>query len=389
MVGFLQLAFSVKILLLCGTILLNNKEPCYTGPAAGPVMEETLSQRYLFMVHVTYAFEILRPLQEAILRRGDQVAWFLYKVEPEFLDMGDLHLITVDEVRAYNPSAVFLPGNWVPRFFPGVKVQIFHGLANDDTGKKGHFRIRGLFDLYCTHAEGGTRKFQELADQMGHFRVVETGWPKLDPLYQQGIPPVRAPDPEDPRPVVLFGSTFSPSLTSAPVLVETIEKLSRTGRWRWLVTMHPKMDPEVTAKYKAMQGPNLKFVDSNSGVIELLQRADVMICDTSSILLEFMLLQRPVVTFNTKVPGPHVLNITRPEALAEAVERALTRPPELMAAMKKFMHQLHAYSDGRSSERILAATDDLVVNHVHKLKPKPLNPWRRLQMRWRLRFFKP
>lgn len=89
------------------------------------------------MVHVTYSFEILRPLQQAILARGDQVAWFLYKVDPAFLKEDEHHLASVDEVLEYNPSAVFLPGNWVPRFFPGAKVQIFHGLANDETGKKG------------------------------------------------------------------------------------------------------------------------------------------------------------------------------------------------------------------------------------------------------------
>ena len=73
-----------------------------------------------------------------------------------------------------------------------------------------------------------------------------------------------------PRPMAPVQSgaiSATPSLTSAPVLPDTIERLSRSGRWFWLVTLHPKNPPEIFERYRAMQGPHLRFVDSGRGIL--------------------------------------------------------------------------------------------------------------------------
>lgn len=329
------------------------------------------------LVHHDYAFEILRPLQTAAEARGDEVCWFLHTAQlPQAFPEATRVLQSVSDVERYDPTAVFVPGNWVPQFFPGVKVQLFHGLANDATGKKGHYRIRGLFDLYCTHAREGTRQFQELATQHGHFHVKQTGWPKLDPLFQGTSGSSSAETP-----VLLYASTFSPSLTSSPHLVETIEQLSKSGNWKVLVTLHPKTDPQVVQRYRGLHGPNFEFHESGEGVLELLKRADVMLCDTSSILLEFMLLGKPVVTFRTKIPGPHVLDVGQESEVEPALQQALTRPEALMTAASDYVSKLHEYSDGRSSERVLSAVDEFIDSVAGTLGPKPLNLWRKFQIR--------
>jgi CDP-glycerol glycerophosphotransferase (TagB/SpsB family) len=245
-----------------------------------------MRKRYLFYVSQVYSLAILRPLQEKIFERGDQAAWYFDgpRAGAEHLEVSERCLRSVAEVKSYNPDAVFVPGNEVPDFFPGNKVQVFHGLANDQTGKKGHYRIRGFFDLYCTHGPEGTRRFQELAKKHRHFHVVETGWPKLDPLFRSKKDILRK-NLNISKKIVFYASTFSPSLTSAPILFDEIKRLSHKGNRHWFVTLHPKTPSDLVSRYRALECENLTFFESSHDVIPLLQAGDVMLSDTSSIAL--------------------------------------------------------------------------------------------------------
>ena len=72
-----------------------------------------------------------------------------------------------EEVRAGSRCAVITSSNAVPHFFPGVKVETFHGF---DAGKPRHIYIRGFFDLYCTTGPRDTAQFQAIADRARPFR---------------------------------------------------------------------------------------------------------------------------------------------------------------------------------------------------------------------------
>ena len=98
-----------------------------------------------------------------------------------------------------------------------------------------------------------------------------------------------------------------------------------------------------------------------------------------------MLTGKPVVTYHTYVPGPYVIDCTSPDQVGDAIEKALKRPPELMQAMADYVASFEAHRDGRNSERVLAAVDDFLTNQKKKMKRKPLNLFRKLDLRWRLR----
>lgn len=343
-------------------------------------------RRYLFYISELYAFAIVRPLQKAILERGDEAAWFFD--DPgrlsRYLRPEEQRLNTIAEAKAYNPCAVLVPGNMVPDFFPGIKVELFHGFnARKRNSDRGHFRIRNFFDLYCTQGPDTTAPFKELEQRLGFFEVRETGWPKMDPLFWQ--------DAADDglvktRPKVLFTSTFTPRLSAAPVLADTIERLVRTGRYQWVVNFHPKMDPKVIDRYRAMQGDDLAYVDTDD-ILPLLKSADIMVSDTSSVLSEFLLQGRPVVTFNNREPGPHLINITDPALLEQSIDYGLSRSDDLMERVHSYVNHIHPYRDGRSSLRVLAATDELVDKGLGHLKPKPFNLGRRLKVRMQLGYY--
>lgn len=343
-------------------------------------------RKYLFYISQLYSFSIVRPVQSAIVARGDHAAWFLEDpgtLSP-YLRPDETHLKTVPEVKSYQPAVVFVPGNEVPDFFPGIKVELFHGFhARKRSNERGHFRIRNFFDLYCTQGPDTTGTFKQLADKLGFFEVKETGWPKMDPLFSGGAATAVAKA----RPVILLTSTFTPRLSAAPVVFETIRRLAQNKKWEWMVNFHPKMDADVVNAYKSIQNDNLRFIETDD-LIPFLKSADLMVSDTSSVISEFILLHKPVVTFNNRSPGSHLINITDPFELESAIETGLGKPESLMREIRSYSDWIHPYRDGRSSIRVLEAADSLVERGRGHLKQKPINLMRRLKIRKQLGYYR-
>ncbi|MEI8641838.1 CDP-glycerol glycerophosphotransferase family protein [Pseudoalteromonas sp. Hal099] len=348
----------------------------------------TANKKYLMYISQNYSYAILRPLQAQILAHGGEVRWFLAgnEVNPDFLDDDEQQLHSIKDVHTWKPDATFAPANLIPTFIPGIKVAVFHGFdahKRDTNGEKGHFAIRGCFDLYCTQGPNTTRRFAKSAIKHGHFKVAETGWPTLDPLFT-----AQADNPyasNDARPTLLICSTFSHRLTLAPRLYEQIKHFSKQGKWRILVQFHPKMPQEWVDKYKTLSNENLTFVETDN-VLPLLKAADVMLCDTSSVLQMFLLQNKPVVTYRTRQPFPHLLDVTQASEVEKNIDYALTYPQELMAAISNYSKELHPYTDGQSSLRVLNATNEF-LHSDNKLKPKPLNLIRQFKMRKMLNYW--
>ena len=343
-------------------------------------------KRYLFFVAQNYSYAILRPLQKEILARGDQVKWFLFgdEIEADYLQEDEFRLLTIADVIDYDPQASFVPGNFIPSFIPGLKVGVFHGFnvgKMNRRGKSDHFNIRGCFDLYCTQGPNTTERFERLAKEYGYFSVVETGWPAMDPLFQS-----QSAD-KNKRPTVIMCSTFARNLTCAPHLYEEVKKLSQKSDWQWLVQFHPKMSQEIVDQYKGLNSENLKFIETDN-VLPLLQQADVMLCDTSSVLLMFILQGKPVVTFNSNTKGDHLVDFSEPGQLEGHLKNALTRPANLIKEINQFNQELHPYRDGKSSARVLEAVEGLLDLPVKLPKTKPMNFLRNFKARKELKYWK-
>ena len=93
-----------------------------------------------------YAVDILQPIQvEALAEGGNEVLWYVHRKKiPDFPLKNETNWTnSMQEVHDFSPEAIFVPGNIVPYYLPGVKIQIFHGYAGE---KKGHWVIRHYFD---------------------------------------------------------------------------------------------------------------------------------------------------------------------------------------------------------------------------------------------------
>ena len=97
-----------------------------------------------------YAVDILYPIyQEAVKSAENTLLWYVHLPKiPSFpLQKEVSYTHSIQEVYDFSPEAIFVPGNIVPYYLPGVKIQIFHGYAAE---KKDHWVIRRDFDTYFT-----------------------------------------------------------------------------------------------------------------------------------------------------------------------------------------------------------------------------------------------
>ncbi len=336
-------------------------------------------RKYLFLVSERYAFPVMRPIQEEIIRRGDRVAWFFDREDcAKYLRDDEDRLENLNEVLVYDPISVFGVSDFIYDFFPGTKVMLFHGFnVKPRSDKNVHFRTAWhCYDLLCTQGPDTTKGFTRIQEKNKSFEVVETGWPAFDPLskvvFQKNV-----------RPRILYASTFSPSMTSTNKLFDEIKRLVILNTWDWIITFHPLMATEAVDKYRSLTiYENVEFLEGDNNFVAL-TTADVMLCDTSSIIVQFLYLDKPVVTFKNRIPGPHLIDIDRPESLQSAVTLALARPKDLMKEITKFINHHNPYRDGESSKRVMDAVERLNSGQIENLLPQPFNILRKMKTRFR------
>ena len=345
-----------------------------------------MPKRYLFFISQNYSYPVLRPLEKAIRERGDKVKWFIYGEEVEdYLSDNEEQLIQIEEVIAYMPDAVFVPGNVVPSFISGLKVQVFHGLPGRKVKKNGqiyHYIIREMFDLYCTQGEESTKRFQVLAQKYQSFIVRETGWCKLDPLFPLAINTKKNKEAKS----IFFASTFSPRFSKAMLLYPFIKEMIQKYDYQWYLTLHPKMPHNIVKLYKSLEGENIKFIESIE-VIEYFKKSDIMLCDTSSIMYEFATQNKPVITFQTEHEEAFFINVKRLEQLEQTIIETLLKQKNTKD-LAEDTQSFHPYIDGQSSQRVLNAVESLLANPSIIPKKKPYNILRNLKLRKALGYWK-
>lgn len=332
--------------------------------------------RFILLIQQNYTFEILRPMQAAMLDRGDEVMWLALGKDVDITLFNNAENVSssIAQAIAFKPDAIFVTGNVVPDFIPGLKVQLFHGF---EWKKKGHFRIRGSFDLYCTQGPLFTRKFQEFARQYGYFDVLETGWPKMDNIF-----PLRERTSSNQRKRILYLPTFSPKLTSAADLLPEITSLARENTYDWLVKFHPKMAQETVDQYLAMakQFDNVS-VYAKADLMSLILDCDLVLSDTSSAIAESLLLRKPVITFKNAMPDQFISDFDNASELGKRITEVFSNADKQSENFDAFAAEYHPTNDGKAAYRVIEAAVNCIENGLAAKKKKPSNFIRNLKLR--------
>lgn len=332
--------------------------------------------KFLFFITKPYSIAVLNPLQKACDKANIKIAWFKASSATSTQLNGTV-FNTSSEVIDYNPDAILVPGNVVPDFWPGLKVQIFHGLGEE---KKGHYDITEFFDLYCTPGPVMTEQFEMLQKKHQSFLVKETGWPKLDGIDKNeniGLSKSKLGLSSD-KPVILYAPTFSPKYSSSNQLFSAIQNIKED--WQWIIKFHDLEKNETIQKYEKL-GDQVHLIHDHD-ILPWMAASDILVGDTSSVLYEFLIFDRPIITYDATTRLDKGINIFSPNDLHGAITRCLLDPNEFGENRKEYLEDLHPYQDGQSSTRIIEAIQSILQDGgLNGLRQKSPNWFRKRQIR--------
>ena len=125
---------------------------------------------------------------------------------------------------------------------------------------------------------------------------------------------------------------------------------------------HDLMAEELIVAYKklAEKCTNIIFEEERN-IIKFLLMADIMISDTSSVVYEFLLLNKPVITFKSSSKNIQWDDSKEYENLAKKITANL-KEDDFKLKRQQVVADYHPYNDGNSALRMV----EVVSNYISK-----------------------
>ncbi|HUH47111.1 MAG TPA: CDP-glycerol glycerophosphotransferase family protein [Arenibacter sp.] len=329
----------------------------------------------------TRDYNVLIPIRDILLKEKHPYLWYIpEKLLDDFPFRKENYTVSILDLQLYGSDVLFIPGNKVPYGIRGLKVRIF----NEWTGiKNGHFKTGHYFDLYLTQGPYFTQKFNKLKKIHKNFEVIETGWPKLDIFgiekNKYDFEKKAILEQFNTDKIILYAPTFSPGQTSAPFLLNEIKDLAARTGYVVFIKFCERMQEKWVVAYKKLadEVPNIIFKDDKNTVKYLLQ-ADILISDTSAFIHEFILLDKPVISFRNLSKNVLWDNSNSYTDLYKKVIKNLRSDP--FATERAYIYmQFHPYRDGQSAQRMVKTVKDFIK--IHGIPEKRELSWfRRLKI---------
>jgi len=311
------------------------------------------------------SFEILKPLADEVDKRKFEYIWYIDpKLFTEFPYKRMMHTNSLEYLSEFSPDVIFTPETIVPYWLMGLKVHLFNSLIFDE---EKFSKMLDYFDLYLTPGPKFTTHFEKLAEKYKTFSVIETGWPKLDTLFNIAEDEIISWEKNkllseyNVKYIVLYAPSSDENLTSAKVLKDAIVKLSSRKDILFLVYFDEDMKQEIIDEYKQIDTKNIKILEDRN-ISKNMHIADLLISDTTSFIYEFILLDKPVLSVDTKLQDITWLNVS-PSGVYLNVIRTLENRVPTRTRREQTIKNYHPYKDGKSSQRVIDAVLRYLKEH--------------------------
>lgn len=303
---------------------------------------------------------IMVPFQEVFKSKFHEFLWYIpLKILHDFPFKSKRHVTSTLDLQLFRSDAIFIPGNEAPYYLRDPKVQI-HGLAGE---KKGYFCIRNYFNLHPNQGSHIRRQFNELKAKFNYFfDVIDTGRHKLGVygntlnLFEQDKEDILKSSDTDKT--VLFTPPFSLRFTTVFFLLYEIERLVLSTCYVIFIKFYNLMDTKWSKAYKNLSQkiPDLIF-QKKKNIIKFLLQADILISDTSSVIYEFPLLDKPLISFKNmvdKIQWDNSRNYTGP------TEKALNNVhhKSFKSRLLLINQEFPPYRDDNSAQRTVNTVKD-------------------------------
>jgi choline kinase len=359
--------------------------------------------RILFYIERNLHVPFLEPVFDAFTRlEGYELAWCTVPyIEPAEgrtgvgLDAAEICRLGqkgtfIGDIAAYAPDVTICADACTHLKWCGKLVFVGHGMIS-----KGGFytespmvRRENRADLICVP---GTLH-REILQRNVFTPIAVTGFVKADTLYGSNAARIRDDfrcrhDLPAGKRVILFAPTFNEELSAIPCVGERIGELC-DERTILLIKLHTMTDVSWVSRYRelAARNRNIRFIDDIDASPALLA-TDLLVSDVSSVVLEFMFLDKPVIVVNNprlqeypyylpddieyKVRAA-CLQVADMEGLKAAVARSWADPGELSALRMGYATSYSYGRDGGSVRRIVQAVRQLMEGGFDHLPRNPL-----------------
>jgi hypothetical protein len=277
----------------------------------------------------------------------------------------------------------------------GKAVQLFHGVSFKNLMARNGKALK--YDLLCVPGNYHARLFQTngLIQPEGGTQGYVTGFSKLDAFFSGELDRddiLRKVGVDPAKPTLLYTPTGGKKNSLEVMGEEVIRLLGEQGGWNLLIKPHdhPKKKIDWFYKLARYESDRVKVV-RDWDVVPYLFAADLLISDASSTVVEYTLLDRPIVFLDVPKLLEKIIErggfldletygqkigtrVAAPEGVVACVRDALAHPErerEVRQAMAKdvFHDPGHAAERVRDVILFAAGVADSLPASINKLEP--------------------